>query len=538
MPTISREKLAEPLSWLMFLLGVLYFVGLKSFSLHWSPSDEAIYSYASWAFVDHGAIPYRDYFFAHPPLKLFWSVPLLYSFGFRPEVIKFFPMAASCFTALVLFLICKKNFGRIAGIVVSILFLNSFTLLRSAGYWTGVHETLFLTTTGLWLATINRFTLSGVCFGLAICTGVYAIPAFLVIGLFILFERRTSFATFLASVLFVVVVIHLIFTALAGVQFWEQVYLYHFRKVSDLTPAWVDNMKHALDDFPLFWLGIAGFAFGIRLASSAEKFSLVRLAAALTLAYGVFITILKTRFSYYYCLLLPGLSIGAGSFVQSCLHNFLQPREHKRYPVICAQLLILFSLLLQRPLYLTVFPYAVREKDTKMSWVSSPVSWVDWAFKACCWEEVARAGVFNSTTTEILYRHLNWDAPIEKISSFVRENSQPHHKIFGDSLFTGFIAALSGRKLVRDFADTNTMRFIVDPTIADDIASMTFNADLKFVLVSAKRRINRDSGVIFYSPQHFAAIPTVNKWILENFHIVEKVPVSETETIYIFEKNR
>ncbi len=72
------------LAWGGLLLAVGWFLLIKSYCFHWQVSDENIYYYMAWAAVDHGALPYRDFFFAHPPLHLLPGIAAFALFGFGP----------------------------------------------------------------------------------------------------------------------------------------------------------------------------------------------------------------------------------------------------------------------------------------------------------------------------------------------------------------------------------------------------------------------------------------------------------------------
>ena len=62
----STQKTRIPIGWIGIILGYL---ALKWSCFHYSATDENIYFYqaAAWA---EGVLPYRDFFFAHPPLHI------------------------------------------------------------------------------------------------------------------------------------------------------------------------------------------------------------------------------------------------------------------------------------------------------------------------------------------------------------------------------------------------------------------------------------------------------------------------------------
>lgn len=527
-----NEKLRSFSCWALFCFGLLYFWGLKSFSFHWAPSDESIYTYAAWAFLDHDALPYRDYFFAHPPLKLVWSTALFHFFGVSAALVKIMPLVASSLSYSLLFLISKREYGRLAAVTSALLFISSHTLLKSAGFWTGVHETNFLWIAALWLMQKEKLYLSGICAGLSVCTGVYGWPAILVL-LFVLAMRKCPrFLQFILGFIVTVGFVHLCCTLFGGQAFWEQVYLYHLRKISGLSSAWIDHAKHFFDDFPLWVVAICAVLYFAIAAKKVSNDLAFITGTLLTLFYLVFLALINTRFNYYYCLLLPGLSLMAAYFIGKAASSLSSRSVGNTSPWLLVMVAVI-GLLMWPRLYRLAFKHSVREFDVPMSWTDSQWSWANRFFKACCWQDVAKAGEFAVGPREILYRQLNWDLPVKEIATFIQKNSVPEDTIFGDSLVAGFVAILSGRSLSRDFVDTNTMRFMV---MRQNVpaAIKTIDSDhLKFVLVSAKK--SDENGDRWYL-QHFASVPQFKKWLKKDFKLERSVLTSPTRALLLFKK--
>ena len=64
-----RRPLTYALEGLLLLATLAFFALLESYGLAPALSDENIYFYDAWL-MSQGFVPYRDFFFAHPPLHL------------------------------------------------------------------------------------------------------------------------------------------------------------------------------------------------------------------------------------------------------------------------------------------------------------------------------------------------------------------------------------------------------------------------------------------------------------------------------------
>jgi len=547
------------LAWGVFSVFLIYIWGLKSFSFHWETGDEAIYVYLSWAFLDHGALPYKDYFFAHPPLQILWAVPHFALFGFNPISVKTIPLISLSLTSLLLFLIGLKKLGRTGAIVTALSFLSAYTLLRSTGFWTGIHESILWATFGLWLFFQEKPLLSGVALALGVGTGTYILPAALLVGALCFIRDSSQGKKFSFGFLLVWGILQIMGLLLGGKSYWQGVYAYHFQKPEAKQPAWRDSLLHFFENFTLFSAGLVGFFIAFfeqlkKLKKSLqvflfenEKASVALIGAIWALGYIAFLHLLNKRFSFYYNLCMLGFALGAGFLAQDLVDyvksHFKKDRKNRFfsenliYPLLTTSLLLI-GYLSHQFFFKTYFPKVFRSKDQEMKWVGSPIPLANSFFKWCCWDSMALAGKRYGTAKELLYRQTDLFQSFNQLSDYVYEHSSKKDKLFGDSISAGILAVLSKRQLIQNFADTNTMRFTSGATKPEEAISEIDRPDLKFVLVTGSPKRDAKTGQISNVYLRFASLVPFRRWLDNNFRLVLQVPLGSGSYFYLLERNR
>ena len=107
-----------------FVLAVLAFLTLKAYSFHFETGDENVYLYMAWATARHGAWPYRDYFFAHPPLHLVPGILLFFFADVGPVTARAIPILATIVGAVLLLRTTWRCVGPIAALVAVVVHLS------------------------------------------------------------------------------------------------------------------------------------------------------------------------------------------------------------------------------------------------------------------------------------------------------------------------------------------------------------------------------------------------------------------------------
>lgn len=209
---------------IFFLLLVSYF---KSFPI---PSDEMIYINMAKNVAANNLFPYKDFFYAHPPMQLFLLSSIFKIFGSSYIVVKVYQTFVAL---LILFLTCRISKKLFGSCLISALFLslNPIFLLfanLSIGFW----EASLLILLSFLLILDRKETIASITFALSVFTRYLSLPFF--IPLFILATNRRKFL--LCTIVFSLA---LFSPLLMFDEFLKDTIYYHFQKVSpSLTINW------------------------------------------------------------------------------------------------------------------------------------------------------------------------------------------------------------------------------------------------------------------------------------------------------------
>src|SRR5262249_27389352 len=206
-----------------------HFVVLKLYSLHAVPGDEHLY-FNMAVLVNQGLLPYRDFFYTHPPLHLYIAVGAFRLFGYSLVLGKLLPNLAMLVAGLLVFDLGRRTLGAIEGAVAYAIFLLAFDPLRISSHFTGANESFVFAIAGLWLAYVDRPTLAGIAFGLGVLVAVYVLPGVLAVAMVLWWRSRQRMVRFVAVAAAVTLAGNLLFYLLAGWGFGYQGYITQFLK--------------------------------------------------------------------------------------------------------------------------------------------------------------------------------------------------------------------------------------------------------------------------------------------------------------------
>ena len=329
----------------MFLIIALIFAIVEFKGLtQVGPGDENVYFYMAKS-VSQGQLPYRDFFYAHPPLHIFVLAALIKIFGVDFFILKsaslLFILAAAFFifkTSAELFQsrINEKNAVAIPVIAVA-LFLFSFTILFTATFSVGIELSVMLVMISFYLIFIRKYFIGGFFAGLAGLARFYAIVPLFAIFIFILVKKmqENKIKDFLIVILGFFAVfgtVFIVLTSLYGHNFTDPVIKYHFLKPklpgqrmlvyeSMIRENWIIVVSSLL------------FLF-------AENKKNLQLFLFTILVYLVFLLSLNVPAEFYFALALPFLAIvGAYSIV-----NFIAQINIKKLRYFIISLVILIFL--------------------------------------------------------------------------------------------------------------------------------------------------------------------------------------------------
>ena len=197
-----------------------------------APADE--WMYASMArMVADGALPYRDFFFSHPPLHLLPAVLLERLLPASISASKLSAIAASVGTAALLF-VAARRVSPLTGVAALLLWVSSTTVLVGAAQFTGLCEGVLLLS--LALAAAPRLPrLAGIAVALCLGTSTLVGAVALVwLAAWVLSDVRQRWSAALACAT-VLGLGALLCAALFGRAFFEQVYLSPLGRPSEFT---------------------------------------------------------------------------------------------------------------------------------------------------------------------------------------------------------------------------------------------------------------------------------------------------------------
>jgi len=569
-PEVQSTKIdwLQVVSWSLFGLLVLFFLMLKSFSFHWQVGDENIYFYMAWAGVDHGALPYADYFFAHPPLHLLPGIFVFGLLGFGPITVRLIPIGATLVGAFFLFLLARRQIGRLGAVATVFLYLTAFSLIRASTHWTGINLSVMWVVIGLWAWQREKPATAGVLMALGVCTGSYVWPAAIMTGMLAILRSKRDGLRFIIGFAVPWAAVQLICLIIGGQSYLQSVYSYHVKKPEASGASWKMSARVFTDNFALFLGALLGPLMAwldkrldsekqeLPAQSSKSKPSnssilslfwvwwrerllldgargIARIGALWTLGYIIFIGLLPKVYPFYFLLLFPGMALAGGyAFDRFFHHGFKLGTGYKtctkRWWENLAILGVIglavgIGFLARVPLQRSLLPKYVRTHDKPMKWSDGKLpGFVNRALRACCFDDVAKAFTEYGTVQEILYHESRYFEKAQQLADYVRSHSTPEQTIFGDSSTAGLIALLADRRLAADFSDTNTLRFRTGVTPPKEAIKRIDTPELKFIVVGGSLRRDK-SGRESARFRRFASLPAFSRFLNDNFQIAFRV---------------
>jgi hypothetical protein len=525
---------------------VLFFL-LKTHAFLPSTTDENIYFYMAKR-VAEGLVPYRDFFFAHPPLHVL--IPALIfklTGGFHLLVAKAIPATAALVTGWLVHVTGRRLGGTFTGLVAMILFLFATETLKSSSNLTGITETTLLLVGGVSALVFRRPVLAGVLLALAAHTGFYmiAVPVAL-LALMALGDRRLL-VRFGAAFAGVYGAIFAACLAVGGHEYLQGVFFYHWGKpakggavpyLDGLSPvqplrALFTNLGLFLDaemwrrtlyyHAHVFWGAVVAVG-AILLAFLRERENATSgpeprealakqgfwhllhprdvladrpSSVARVLLYALVVLIVefsmfKELYEFYFVLMLPFAAwltayavVGAVRLAWEAAE--VEPRR------LAAPLVVLAAFGLWLPVAAhanRVFPDELSEAGVKKQYTYSepPVlKPLGPLVKALFWRDYRVKGEMGLGLRHYLWNKKLYPSKAEEMGAWVRDHTREGDVITGGSLIAPLIALLSGRDLAADIADTNAKTFWSDMSMGKDHADLAHDPEARRKAIEADR---------------------------------------------------
>jgi hypothetical protein len=293
-------------------IAIAFFL-LRSFFSVPAASDENIYINMARA-VHDGLVPYRDFFFAHPPLQLYLFQPVLGLFGANFIAVKIFVAALSAGCALFVYLIGRRMFGAKAGFVSFLLFIAFPGFIIFSNQAMGMFEALFFFLAGFYFLQRNNLLVSAAFFAVAIFTRYLLVLLLPMVIVYMLYGKRNA-KRFLMFLVPIIAALAGIAYAFFGSAFIRDTVLYHTQANLSIKAGfaqWIDQYL-TFGFFTIFFAAISIYFAVIR------KRRDIAVLAAYPLIYDAVVLLLFKAVIYHYFLIgLPFLFIALGAvFIQS-----------------------------------------------------------------------------------------------------------------------------------------------------------------------------------------------------------------------------
>lgn len=181
--------------WLLFSIIALIFLIIEFKGLFLNvPGDENVYYYMG-KLISEGNIPYKDFFYAHPPLHLIITALIHKIFGFKIFILKLIPLLSVIAASFFLFKTVKEKFGYKEASLSQILFLFSYVVIFNSVYSFGMNLTLLIISIAFYyFYAKQQYFLSGILFGFAGITRLYSLVPFAVLIIFLLIKNKKKFS--------------------------------------------------------------------------------------------------------------------------------------------------------------------------------------------------------------------------------------------------------------------------------------------------------------------------------------------------------
>lgn len=420
------------ISWILFVIILIVFLfvikdKITNYSLN---SDENVYFYMA-KMISEGNSPYKDFFFAHPPVHIYISAIIFKIFGFNFVALKLIPVIAVLISALFIFKLVREKFDNTKALLAIVLFLFQYNLLRVSTQSAGINLTLMFIVIATYYLFKENYLVSGIFAGIAGITGIYSLIMPGVILIYLFFSRnRKKLIRFLTGFCVIFLVVNFLFLIAYGKDFFVPVYQYHLQKPeTEITPFYRFSIFSVV-----FQLNILLFLSSI-LIFFTKNWKRLKPIIFISLAYLVFLVSLPKAFIFYYVLVFPFLSIlGSIGFIE-IIKKYKTPNK---YSVIFVMLLILLTI--------------------------------------------------SFSVTNFRSDYIKYDKnKIDEMAEFVKENSDENDLIFGDIYIVPLLALITGRDIALNMADANAMRFKSGITDINETIEKLKEEKPKFVIIHSKR---------------------------------------------------
>jgi len=297
---------------LIHLLPLLLFLIIRSFFVTPVPSDETIYINMAKA-LKEGLLPYKDFFYAHPPFQLLLLFPIAQTGKFFLTKIYISIIGLVC--VFLTYLIAKKIFDEKTSFIsiLFFLFFPGFIIFGNSAM--GTFESLLFFLLSFYSLLKDKPLLSAIFMSISFFTRYLVLLLIPFVLIYLFLYKKKSLKYFLAYFIFISFVLFLAIYSFFGFNFIIDTVIYHFGS----------NIKLSLGLTNWIWqyLSLGFFANFIAIISLTfgyfKKDYKLMLFSVYPLFYDItIILIFKQIIYHYFAFALPLLAISFGrTFSQS-----------------------------------------------------------------------------------------------------------------------------------------------------------------------------------------------------------------------------
>lgn len=520
---------------------LLAFLVLKAFAFLPRDADEGVYTYAAWR-VANGAVPYRDFFFAHPPLHLAVPAAAFWMLGSGdPRLAKGILLGAAIVQALMVFLIVRRaapvscrKVANGAAVAATALLLFSLSFLLTTSYDVGVSQATAALAMAAGLSLWRRPALAGVAAACATMTALQAAPlAVTLVAGAIWFERRAGWRCLLGF-LATLAAIHGLCLAVAGRAFIDQVYLFHFAKLPLPVSGWTKLAAFMRESLPLA-LTCVGGALAVA-AADVRRRRIVLAALAGTVGHALLMATRPSVFFFYFHPMLFPMAIVAGGglavAIQRALADGVAASRRARMAALARIAAVLGAVFAGYTLAPARAPG--QESDAGLSsttagslgstWRDAPgLGRANRFLREQFWGDGPVPGRYTNVVTRYVWAAADWSDHLVSLSATIRERARrrPDMTLFGDSTVVPWLAVETKLRIAGDLVDTNDQRMLAGYlTVAEIRRALESSADTVLILMEA--------GIV--------RLPELKAYIDERYRPVDRVYSSAGRAYTIYER--
>lgn len=230
-------------NWIVFFaVALLYLIIQFNGLIVVSPGDENVYFYMAKS-VAQGQLPYRDFFYAHPPLHVLIMSLIIKVFGFSFTILKSAELLELLVSAFFLYKICiglfrqklEEKHADAISFLALIFYLSSFEILFKATFALGTNTSLMFLLMGFYFVLSGKYFTGGAILGAAGLARFYTLPpVFVLLGFTAIkkFQKggKKDMVYLLAGFLLTFGVVIFLLALFFGHNFIDSVFSYHLLK--------------------------------------------------------------------------------------------------------------------------------------------------------------------------------------------------------------------------------------------------------------------------------------------------------------------